>query len=67
MITDNNRINKLEEEIEKLKSDYAVLKYVIEKESLTDQLVKIIVNNASERLPEYIELMRNVDIIPKKE
>ena len=66
-MTDDEKINRLEEEIEKLKSDYAVLKYVIEKESLTDQLMKIFVSNASQQLPQLVELMKTMNVIPEKE
>ncbi len=58
----DERIDRLEKEIEKLKTDYSVLKYVIDKESLADQLVKIVVNNASQQLPELIKLMEIVNV-----
>ena len=59
----DERIDRLEEKIEKLQADYSVLKYVIDKESLADQLVKIITNNASQQLPKLIEVMRNANTI----
>jgi len=61
MITDE-RIDKLEQKIEKLQADYAVLKYVMEKESLTDQLIKITVNNTSQQLPQLIKIMRAMNV-----
>ena len=66
-MTTDERIDRTEEKIEKLQVDYAVLKYVIEKESLVDQLMKIFIHNASQRLPELIELMKNAnDILERK-
>ena len=61
-MTTDERIDRLEEKVDKLRADYEVLKYVIEKESLTDQLMKIVVNNASQRLPELIELMKTMNV-----
>ena len=66
-MTTDERIDRLEEKIEKLQADYAILKYIIEKESFADQLVKIFTHNASQRLPELIEVMKNAnDILEKK-
>ena len=65
-MTVDERIDKLEEKVEKLQADYAILKYVIEKESFADQLVKIFAHNASQRLPELIELMKNTNNILEK-
>lgn len=66
-MTADDRIDRLEEKVDKLRADYEVLKYIIEKESLTDQLVKIMVNNATERLPEVIEAIKTINTIPEKE
>lgn len=64
---DNDRIDRLEEKVDKLRADYSVLKYVIDKESLTDQLMKIFVNNASQQIPELIKLIEAVKTNSKKE
>lgn len=66
-MTIDERFDKLEEKVEKLQADYAVLKYVVEKESLVDQLVKIFTYNASQRLPELIELMKTMNVTFEKE
>jgi len=64
---EQEQIDRLEKKVEELQKECAVLKYYMEKESFSETLIKIFVNNVSQQMPQFIKIIKDMETATKQE